>query len=200
MAASRCCKILSRASSDDRRGRGQPAHRAAPDRDRRGPLSRRSSSAKTAALFAAACRIAAVVAERDEAAEQALDAYGRNLGIAFQLVDDAIDYASDAGDDGQGRRRRFPRRQGHAAGHPRLCARLGERAGLLARRDGGRAQSATRISPRPPGCCATPARSTTRSPAPATTASARSMRSALPGGRAKAAMVEAVEFAVARAY
>lgn len=51
--------------------------------------------AKTAALFAAACRIAAVVAERDEAQELALDAYGRYLGIAFQLVDDAIDYASD---------------------------------------------------------------------------------------------------------
>ena len=51
--------------------------------------------AKTAALFAAACRIAAVVAERDEAVELALDSYGRNLGIAFQLVDDAIDYASD---------------------------------------------------------------------------------------------------------
>ena len=51
--------------------------------------------AKTAALFAAACRIAAIVAERDEADEQALDAYGRNLGIAFQLVDDAIDYASE---------------------------------------------------------------------------------------------------------
>ena len=62
--------------------------------------------AKTAALFAAACRIAAVVAERDEKQEQALDAYGRNLGIAFQLVDDALDYESDgatmgkdAGDD-----------------------------------------------------------------------------------------------------
>jgi octaprenyl-diphosphate synthase len=52
-------------------------------------------SAKTAALFAAACRIAAVVAERPEEEEQALDSYGRNLGIAFQLVDDAIDYASD---------------------------------------------------------------------------------------------------------
>jgi octaprenyl-diphosphate synthase len=51
--------------------------------------------AKTAALFAAACRIAAVVAERGEGAEDALDAYGRNLGIAFQLVDDAIDYVSD---------------------------------------------------------------------------------------------------------
>lgn len=51
--------------------------------------------AKTAALFAAACRIAAVVAERPESDELALDAYGRNLGIAFQLVDDALDYASD---------------------------------------------------------------------------------------------------------
>ncbi len=62
--------------------------------------------AKTAALFAAACRISAVVAERDEEVEDALDSYGRNLGIAFQLVDDAIDYVSDeetmgknAGDD-----------------------------------------------------------------------------------------------------
>ncbi len=52
-------------------------------------------SAKTAALFAAATRIAAVVAERDDATEAALEAYGRYLGIAFQLVDDAIDYASD---------------------------------------------------------------------------------------------------------
>src|SRR5882757_988175 len=45
--------------------------------------------AKTAALFAAATRIAAVVAEKDEAQERALEDYGRNLGIAFQLVDDA---------------------------------------------------------------------------------------------------------------
>jgi len=58
--------------------------------------------AKTAALFAAACRIAAVVAEREDAVEQALDAYGRNLGIAFQLADDAIDYASDAATMGKG--------------------------------------------------------------------------------------------------
>ena len=57
--------------------------------------------AKTAALFAAACRIAAVVAERGEEEEAALDAYGRNLGIAFQLVDDAIDYTSDAGTMGK---------------------------------------------------------------------------------------------------
>ena len=58
-------------------------------------------NAKTAALFAAACRIAAVVADRPESEEAALDAYGRNLGIAFQLVDDAIDYTSDAGTMGK---------------------------------------------------------------------------------------------------
>lgn len=58
--------------------------------------------AKTAALFAAASRISAVVAEQNETVELALDSYGRNLGIAFQLVDDAIDYVSDAKTMGKG--------------------------------------------------------------------------------------------------
>jgi octaprenyl-diphosphate synthase len=59
-------------------------------------------SAKTAALFAAACRVAPVVAEASEDAELALECYGRNLGIAFQLTDDAIDYSSDAATMGKG--------------------------------------------------------------------------------------------------
>lgn len=58
---------------------------------------------KTAALFAAATRIAAVVAEKSEAEERALEDYGRNLGIAFQLVDDAMDYDSDSAEMGKGR-------------------------------------------------------------------------------------------------
>jgi octaprenyl-diphosphate synthase len=58
--------------------------------------------AKTAALFAAACRIAPVIAESSEDAEHALETYGRNLGIAFQLTDDVIDYASDAATMGKG--------------------------------------------------------------------------------------------------
>ncbi len=49
---------------------------------------------KTAALFAAACRLSAVVAERPEAEAVALDDYGLNLGIAFQLVDDVLDYSA----------------------------------------------------------------------------------------------------------
>src|SRR3546814_1182104 len=51
--------------------------------------------AKTAALFAAASQISAVVAECSEEQERALEDYGRNLGVAFQLVDDAIDYDSE---------------------------------------------------------------------------------------------------------
>lgn len=51
-------------------------------------------SSKTAALFAAACRIGAVVAERPEADAEALDRYGRSLGIAFQLVDDVLDFSA----------------------------------------------------------------------------------------------------------
>lgn len=59
-------------------------------------------SAKTAALFAAACRVSPVVAEASEDAEVALECYGKNLGIAFQLSDDVIDYASDAATMGKG--------------------------------------------------------------------------------------------------
>jgi len=50
---------------------------------------------KTAALFAAACEVGAVVADRPSSEAAALADYGMNLGIAFQLVDDALDYAAD---------------------------------------------------------------------------------------------------------
>ncbi|MEC8165291.1 MAG: polyprenyl synthetase family protein, partial [Pseudomonadota bacterium] len=50
---------------------------------------------KTATLFAAAAKIGAVVAERPKSEEEALESYGMNLGIAFQLVDDALDYSAD---------------------------------------------------------------------------------------------------------
>jgi octaprenyl-diphosphate synthase len=47
---------------------------------------------KTAKLFEAGTRIGAILAGHDEALEQALVSYGRHLGQAFQLVDDALDY------------------------------------------------------------------------------------------------------------
>jgi octaprenyl-diphosphate synthase len=57
--------------------------------------------AKTAALFQAACQIGAVVGERPAAEEEALATYGENLGVAFQLVDDALDYSAREGDLGK---------------------------------------------------------------------------------------------------
>lgn len=51
-------------------------------------------SAKTAALFEAAARIGAVVADRPRTEEDTLESFGRNLGIAFQLIDDVLDYSA----------------------------------------------------------------------------------------------------------
>ena len=50
---------------------------------------------KTAALFAAACRVGAVISDRPDTEETALAEFGMALGMAFQLVDDALDYAAD---------------------------------------------------------------------------------------------------------
>lgn len=52
--------------------------------------------AKTAALFLAAAELGAVLGGRPEEEQAALRAYGRNLGLAFQLVDDALDYSGES--------------------------------------------------------------------------------------------------------
>ena len=57
--------------------------------------------AKTAALFAAACRIGAVVAERPEEEERALRDFGQNLGMTFQMVDDVLDYSAQEAELGK---------------------------------------------------------------------------------------------------
>jgi len=157
-------------------------------------------SAKTAALFSAACQIAAVVAERDEAVEDALASYGRYLGIAFQLVDDAIDYVSDAetmgknaGDDfrdgkitlpvilayarGSESDREFWRNamSGRAAGDAELL-----RAGELLRQTNAVADTMARA--RHYG------------------QRAIDVLASFPGGPARKALTETVEFAIARAY
>jgi octaprenyl-diphosphate synthase len=156
--------------------------------------------AKTAALFAAACRIAAVVAERSEAEEAALDAYGRNLGIAFQLVDDAIDYVSDAstmgkdaGDDFREGKMTLPVILAYARGDE--AARGFWKEAISGRRvsdaDFAEAIALVRTS-----------RAVDDTLARARHYGQRAI-DALGGfapGAAKDAMVEAVEFAVARAY
>ena len=56
---------------------------------------------KTAKLFEAATRLAAVIADQDEKTEQAMADYGKYLGTAFQLVDDIMDYTADAKEMGK---------------------------------------------------------------------------------------------------
>jgi len=156
--------------------------------------------AKTASLFAAACRIAAVVGEREEAVELALDCYGRNLGIAFQLVDDAIDYASDSatmgkgvGDDFRDGKVTLPVILAHARGSAE------DRAFWRAAMEGSRTGEddlarATRLL-RETGAIAD-----TLDRARHYGQRAIDALGPFPNGRAKAALVEAVQFAVARAY
>jgi octaprenyl-diphosphate synthase len=57
--------------------------------------------AKTASLFAAAAEVGPVLALRDRGERAAFRSYGTNLGIAFQLVDDVLDYDGDSADLGK---------------------------------------------------------------------------------------------------
>jgi octaprenyl-diphosphate synthase len=156
--------------------------------------------AKTAALFAAACRIAAVVAERDEGVEEALDAYGRNLGIAFQLVDDAIDYASDGatmgkdvGDDFRDGKVTLPVILANARGNAE--DKKFWRDAIEGRRVADADLThATRLLEQTGAIADTLARARHYGQR------AIDALGGLGGGQARAALIEAVEFAVARAY
>ncbi len=53
-------------------------------------------NAKTAALFSAAAEVGAAIAERPAQEQATLRSYGKSLGIAFQLIDDALDYSGDS--------------------------------------------------------------------------------------------------------
>ena len=56
---------------------------------------------KTAKLFESAAQLGAVVAEQDEATEQAMAKFGMHLGTAFQLIDDVLDYSASSDDMGK---------------------------------------------------------------------------------------------------
>ncbi|MCH4893957.1 MULTISPECIES: polyprenyl synthetase family protein [unclassified Sphingomonas] len=156
--------------------------------------------AKTAALFAAACRIAAVVAERPEAEEAALDAYGRNLGIAFQLVDDAIDYVSDAGTMGKDAGDDF--REGKVTLPVILAYARGDAPARKFWKDAieGRRNDDADFAEAIQLVQASHAVDDTLARARHYGQRAIDALGGFAGGKAKDAMVEAVEFAVARAY
>jgi octaprenyl-diphosphate synthase len=156
--------------------------------------------AKTAALFAAACRVAPVVAEADEEAELALESYGRNLGIAFQLADDVIDYASDpevmgkgVGDDFRDGKMTLPLILAYGRGSEEdrafwRAAVSGERIG-----DDDLAHAIRLMR-------STEALSDTIECARQYGRRAIDSLSNFRTGKAKSALTEAVEFAIARAY
>tara|TARA_B100001971_G_scaffold211016_1_gene237718 strand:- start:649 stop:1662 length:1014 start_codon:yes stop_codon:yes gene_type:complete len=52
-------------------------------------------SSKTAALFSAATKVGAILAERNNKDKEALEFYGNNLGLTFQIADDTLDYKSE---------------------------------------------------------------------------------------------------------
>jgi len=57
--------------------------------------------AKTAALFSAAAEVGPIVADASKTDRAALRSYGTNLGLAFQMIDDALDYGGNARDLGK---------------------------------------------------------------------------------------------------
>ncbi|HEU5481861.1 MAG TPA: polyprenyl synthetase family protein [Sphingomicrobium sp.] len=156
--------------------------------------------AKTAALFAAACRVAPVIAEADEEAEHALESYGKHLGIAFQLTDDVIDYASDAavmgkgvGDDFRDGKMTLPLILAYARGSDRdrafwRAAISGERVS-----DSDLAHAIDLMR-------ATDALADTIETARQYGRRAVAALTPFPSSKAKSALIEAVEFAIARAY
>jgi octaprenyl-diphosphate synthase len=157
-------------------------------------------SAKTAALFAAACRVAPVVAEADEDCELALESYGKNLGIAFQLTDDVIDYASDAatmgkgvGDDFRDGKMTLPVILAYSRGGDadRQFWRSAIAGGQVSDEDLARAINLLR---------STDALSDTVERARQYGRRAIDALAKFPSSKAKSALVDAAEFAVARAY
>jgi octaprenyl-diphosphate synthase len=157
-------------------------------------------TAKTAALFAAACQIAAIVAERDASVEAAFEAYGRNLGIAFQLVDDAIDYVSDAdtmgkdaGDDFRDGKITLPVILAYARGND-------ETRDFWRRAMSGRANGDEELARAGELLRATNAVADTMARARHYGARAIDALAGFPNGPAKTALTETVEFAIARAF
>ena len=157
-------------------------------------------AAKTAALFAAACRVAPVVAEASEDAELALAAYGKNLGIAFQLADDVIDYASDTATMGKGLGDDF--RDGKMTLPVILAYARGTEDDRAFWRDaiGGRRISDDDLAHAISLMRSTDALADTVERARHYGRRAIDALAIFPASKAKLALVEAAEFAVARAY
>ena len=58
-------------------------------------------SSKTAVLFSAATKVGAILSEKSNKEKEALEFYGKNLGITFQIADDTLDYNSEVNSFGK---------------------------------------------------------------------------------------------------
>ena len=157
--------------------------------------------AKTAELFGAACEVGPVIAERPKSEAAACRSYGMNLGVAFQLVDDALDYGGAAaklgknvGDDFREGKITLPVvlsvRRGTDADRA-FFRRTLERGEIDEERD---LEEALSIMRRNKALEDTVARARHYG------AMARDALAIYPDGPMKRALLEAVEFCVARAY
>lgn len=157
-------------------------------------------AAKTAALFEAACQIGAVVAGRPRPEEDALATYGRNLGVAFQLVDDALDYSArqaelgkTVGDDFREGKITLPVLLAYARG-PEPERAFWRRTLEDQEQGEGDLAHAQALLAKHGAVAETIAR------AEAYGGRARQALAGFPASRAKAAMLDVVEFCVERAY
>jgi len=155
---------------------------------------------KTATLFAAAARIGAVVAERPKAEEAALESYGMNLGIAFQLVDDALDYSADqaalgktVGDDFREGKISLPVVLAWRRGNDEERAFWRRTLEKLNQKDGDLAHAITLMERHK-------ALHDTIERARHYGAIARDALGIFPDGEVKSAMIEAIDFSIERAF
>jgi octaprenyl-diphosphate synthase len=156
--------------------------------------------AKTAKLFAAAAKIGAVVAERPTHEKAALEAYGYNLGIAFQLVDDVLDYSAHqptlgktVGDDFREGKITLPVVLAFRAGDQEQRAFWRRTLEDLEQKKGDFRRAATMLE-------RTGALKATLERARAYGAIARQALDIFPQSSVKSALLDAVEFGVERTY
>lgn len=155
---------------------------------------------KTAALFAAATRVGAVIAGRTEAEAQALEAYGDALGVAFQIVDDWLDYGGagagigkNLGDDFRERKLTLPviRALARASAEERAFWERTIARGQQGPEDLAQAQAIL---------ARTGAMESTRATALAEAARARAALAALPAHPLREMLADLADFVVERAY
>ena len=156
--------------------------------------------AKTAVLFQAACEVGAMSSGADETGRQALATYGLELGKAFQLVDDALDYGGQSGtlgknvgDDLREGKMTLPVILAYARGTGEERKFWEEAIAGFRTEDEDLAHAVALIRKHD-------AVEATRERARLYAQRACDALSIFPDGRARAAMVEAAQFAVSRGY